>query len=514
MKNIKFVFLAGWIIAGLIGCAAPDAGDDAGEEAPPKPPPPWVVASTEQPRGLISNQPGATVDYVLFSQLTAGMSYLVDREGRAVHTWTHDKAGSALYLTDEGHLYRLARIAEPPNFKAGGVSGYVQELGWDSELLWEWKMADEQKISHHDIEPLPNGNLLVVGWELITAEEAKAAGRRPELVPDQGLWADWIVEIEPQRPDGARIVWEWHAWDHLIQNHDPEAPNYGDPAAHPHRLDVNADGEQPEVDQEELEQLQALGYVPDDATEEDIQSDFLHANSVDYHPELDQIAISMPEIGELWIIDHSTTTEEARGSTGGRYGRGGDILYRWGNPKAYGRGTKADQQLFYQHQVQWIPPGFERAGNLTMFNNGGGRPGGEEWSSVLEIEPPLEADGSYRLADVATEPFGPAEPAWIWEDRKLFSPFISGAHRLASGNTLICFGPQGRFLEVNPAGEIVWRYRSPYHGEVPGWNPPGTEDFPYAAFRVTNIPADHAGLTGRDLEPMDPQPPVYQPPEN
>jgi hypothetical protein len=514
MKHaLKFVCLLSSIAAGTVGCNAPEPGDGTGAAAPPQgPPPPWILESRAQPRGVVGNQPGATVDFVLFSQLTSDTTYLIDRDGRAVHTWTHDKAGAALYLTDEGHIYRLARVTEPPNFKAGGVSGLVQQLDWDGELLWEWKMADERQISHHDIELLPNGNVLVIGWELITAEDARAAGRRADLVPDQGLWADWIVEVEPRRPDGARVVWEWHVWDHLVQSHDPAAPNHGDPAAHPRRLDVNADADKPEVDEEEVEQLKALGYVPDDATEEDIQSDFLHVNSVDYHPELDQIAISVPEIGELWILDHSTTTEEARGSSGGRSGHGGDILYRWGNPRAYGRGTKADQQLFYQHQVQWIPPGFDRAGNLTLFNNGGGRPDGE-WSSVLEIEPPLEADGSYRLGDDPAEAFGPAAPVWSWQDHVVFSPFISGAHRLASGNTLVCAGPQGRLFEVTPAGEIVWDYRNPYHGDVPGWNPPGTEDFPYGVYRATNVPADHPGLQRRELRPLEPQPAVYEPPE-
>jgi hypothetical protein len=37
----------------------------------------------------------------------------------------------------------------------------------------------------------------------------------------------------------------------------------------------------------------------------------------------------------LWVIDHQTTTAQAASHTGGRYNKGGDLLYRWGNPQTY-----------------------------------------------------------------------------------------------------------------------------------------------------------------------------------
>ena len=66
-------------------------------------------------------------------------------------------------------------------------------------------------------------------------------------------------------------------------------------------------------------------------------------NSVAYHPELDQIVLSVLGFSEIWIIDHGTTTAEAAGHTGGRSGKGGDLLYRWGNPRAYRAGSAVDQ---------------------------------------------------------------------------------------------------------------------------------------------------------------------------
>ena len=188
-------------------------------------------------------------------------------------------------------------------------------------------------------------------------EQARQAGRRPELLPEAGIWPDMILEIEPTRPKGARVIWEWHMWDHLIQDYDPEAENHGDPAARPWRININGDGKLQEIDPAELERLKALGYVPDDADAEDLNSDLLHTNAVAYNAELDQIVVSTPRFNEIWIIDHSTTTQQAAGSSGGRGGRGGDLLYRWGNPRTYGRGAETDQKLFSQHDVRWVRGG-------------------------------------------------------------------------------------------------------------------------------------------------------------
>lgn len=507
------------LTVGLIACGGRDpapgsasAEPDAGSGAPAGPPPAWVVAAMAQPRGLLLHEAGTAPGYLIVAPLKTGDIYLVDRDGRAVHSWRRVEAGIADQLLADGSILRGALMADPPNFKAGGVAGVIERISWDGDLMWRWTMASRERILHHDMEPLPNGNVLLIAWELKTLEQAVAAGRKAELVPEQGLWSEWLLEVEPVGKDDARIVWEWHLWDHLVQDHDSALANYGDPAAFPGRLDINADVIQAVNDEEELARLKALGYIPQDATQADLQSDFLHMNSVDYHAGLDQIAVSLPSISELWILDHSTTTVQAKGSAGGRSGKGGEILYRWGNPRMMKRGSDAAPQLFQQHQVEWIPAGFPGAGHLTVFNNGALRPNGQ-YSSVLEIETPVAADGRYPLP--ATGPWPPANPKWSYTapDREsFFAPFISGTQRLPNGNTLICAGPQGHVFEVTPDGKTVWDYRNPYGGRAPGWMPEEAELLPYPLFRARWISPDHPGLARRDLRPLDPQPEVFQPP--
>ena len=300
--------------------------------------------------------------------------------------------------------------------------------------------------------------MLVLAWERFLASAAVAAGRDPALIDDGELWATCILEVEPRRPSGGSIVWEWHLWDHLIQDLDPLRANYGDVAAHPELVDLNfAQG----------------GH-----------KDWTHGNAVDFSADLDQIALSIHNFGELWIIDHSTTTAEAAGHGGGDQGRGGDLLYRWGNPRAWRAGDASDQQLFGQHDVQWISAGLSGAGNMLIYNNGMGRPDGE-YSSILEIAAPVGADGSYALTAGG---YGPMAPAWEYvadPPESFYSHHISGVQRLESGNTLICCGADGWFFEVTPAGQIVWEYMNPHADSAAVGN---------SVFRATRYEADYPGL--------------------
>ncbi len=79
----------------------------------------------------------------------------------------------------------------------------------------------------------------MIAWEYKTRDEAIAAGRNPENVNIFGMWPGHIIEVEPTFPEGGNIVWEWHVWDHLIQDYDPLKQNYGNVGNHPELVDIN-----------------------------------------------------------------------------------------------------------------------------------------------------------------------------------------------------------------------------------------------------------------------------------
>ena len=485
-------------------------------DRPPPPDPTLIMSAAEAdasvPRRVLVRTDEAHDGYTLFAPLNGEKVYLVDLYGEIVHEWATDSApGASFYLLDDGTLLRCGREDEDPEFRGGGIGGRVQKLAADGSVIWQYGLATDTNQQHHDVEPLPNGNILVITWERISREDAIALGRDPEHVGAAGLWPDAIFEVKPTPPEGGVVVWKWRAWDHLIQDSDPELAGFGSVPDHPELIDINADHrdvppmtEAQKREQEAMEkQLRRLGYIGGAAEDADADADegrdrarldrsgdWLHTNSVAYHPELDLIAMSTPRLNEVWVIDHSTTTEEAESHRGGRWNKGGDLLWRWGNPRTYGAGAEADQQLFAQHDATWVT-GANGEPRLLVFNNGGKRPDGK-YSSVDELVLPFDPDGGFSRE--ASQPFGPSAPDWTFADPDaFFSAFISGAQRLANGNTLICSGAPGRLFEVTREGNIVWDFRNPYGGEVDPPEHAGRAP-PLALFRGTRLSRDHPGV--------------------
>ncbi len=190
-------------------------------------------------RGLIQLPMGCLVDIFLFAKTNSASVYLINRKGELVHEWKGNYPILNAYLQNDGSILVNAVDPDFPEYAGGGESGRLQKISWDSKILWDFEYANEKELNHHDFTVLPNGNILTIAWEGRTAEEVAAAGRKPNMIPKAGLLPDKIVEIEPVGKRWGKVVWEWHIWDHLIQNYDIKKPNYGNPAEHPELLDFN-----------------------------------------------------------------------------------------------------------------------------------------------------------------------------------------------------------------------------------------------------------------------------------
>ena len=439
---------------------------------------------------FLNNAAKVSPGYTLVPPLHSGYTYLIDNNGQVVNSWFagNSEPGRMAYLLPNGHLLRSISVTGNGLATGGGDGGRIEEYDWQGNRVWQYEYASSTYSLHHDLKYLPNGNVIALLVETKTAAEMAAAGFRPNMLQNGSggvLLPDAVVEIQPTRPTGGQIVWEWHVWDHLVQNYDQTKSNYGTPSAHPELIDPNA------------------------AYPRQIPAFWNHMNGIDYNADLDQIMLSVRGNSEAWIIDHSTTKAEAAGHTGGKHGKGGDLLYRWGNPLMYGAGTGANEMLYQQHDTQWIAKGRPGAGNILVFNNGVGRPGGDS-STVDEAVSPVDSSGNYPLTTGSA--YLPKQLVWTYAGKgteQYFDGDISGAERMINGNTLICFGTHGLLEEVTPAGEIVWKYISSVvqegpltQGQTSGLDPKG--EGMNSVFKVRKYAPDYAGLVGQDLTPRGP----------
>lgn len=351
-------------------------------------------------------------NYILVNDASAHRVYLMDKKADLVHEWplNDKKLGFDAFLMDNGKLLIMFK-AEDPKIKLGGFGGKLQLLNKDGSQEWNFDYSSEDYIMHHDAEMLPNGNVIIQIWKRQTAEEAQMAGSDLEI----DLFPDGIIEVNPSTNE---IVWEWNIWEHLVQEHDDSKNNFGVVADNPQLIDLN--------------------YVDSE------NGSRTHANGIEYDETNDLIYLSVNFYSEVWVIDHSTTTEEAASHTGGNSGKGGDLIYRFGNPEAYGN-TKGERLFDHNHFPNLLDG--TNLGNIFVFSNGFTI--GQSTAYELKLPNPLNL-----------QPNTDNEPTVIWSftDKILFSPKISGVVLLPNDNKLITEGDAG-FWEVTEKGEVVWRFR-------------------------------------------------------
>ena len=364
-------------------------------------------------------------DYTLYSAKGGTTAYLIDTmdSPNTFHTWNFSsayKSGYSCYLLPGGFLLRS--VTKTGNYFSGGpITGEVQKVDWNGNVVWDYIYSTNDYCTHHDIKPMPNGNVLLIAYERKSMTEVADAGANNTSIE---MWPDKIVEVQPVGTNSGNIVWEWHAWDHMCQNANPAKANYVTSiSAHPELLNIN--------------NMQA--------------KDWLHVNGVDYNAQLDQIVISSHMWSELFVIDHSTTTAEAASHSGGNSGKGGDILYRWGNPQNYGAGTSANKILNIVHDAHWVPQGCPKAGYLVGFNNLG-QTSPSQKSCVDLVNPPVNGY-NYTLSGSA---YSPATYDW----RLVGLGYTSnegGCQQLPNGNMLVTIALSGLIYEVDSNKTVLWQ---------------------------------------------------------
>jgi hypothetical protein len=394
--------------------------------------------------GINYNSEDAYNGFTLCTAENLGSTFLLDNCGEIVNRWSNTFPRHYCRLTNEGNLLYIS-------------GGKIIEKDWNNNLLQSITINTNDLILDYEVMKMENGNYLAVARKIVGSSYFDQIGWSPGTPkPDR---VDGVIEIAPN----GNVVWEWNIGDHTIQDKIPSAPNFGNIKDHPELVDVNA------------------------ISDFDWQfGESFMINGMDYNPDLDQIVVSVRKVSEVMIIDHSTTTAEAKGSTGGKYGKGGDFLYRWGNPQNYKQGTEANRTLYYQHNPNWVKYGPHK-GKIIMYNNGLNRnPGAPSYSSVHIIDTPVESDGSYTLP--VNAPFQPSN-ADVTIDRPttgtdFYSGYTSGAQVLPNGNIYITVGFPSDFLEVKVDGTPVWKY---------------TLDFSTYIFRSEKYPNDFPGFAGRDM---------------
>ncbi|MCM4156598.1 aryl-sulfate sulfotransferase [Gramella sp. AN32] len=428
MRKLKFIFLFSLLISSCekddyhtlpeepeqVGIPEETPGqtevpDESGEENSVKEDPVSKI--------LIYNEALIEDSYVLINNAASNRVYLIEKNnGKIIFEWDLPSGiGNDAELLPNGNLL-VALTDDDPAYTFGGFGGRMAIIDPQGEIVWDFKYSDEFSLSHHDLEILPNGNIIFIAWEKKTGDDLKEVGFTGD---DEQVYAEKILEINPNLNE---IVWEWNVWDHLIQDRDTTSQNFGVISERPMKVNINYE---------------------DALKDGDYKGDIFHANALEYDEENNLIYLSVNYFSEVWVIDHSTTTAEASSSKGGNYDKGGDLVYRFGNPEAYN--GSGERLFFHNHNPNLVAGG----NSLLVYSNG--IPSVDPHSTVYELKIPeifnLETAGTNEL-----------EILWSFSDPDLFSAKVSGAYRLANGNTLITQGTFG-FWEVTNTKEVVWKYK-------------------------------------------------------
>ena len=150
---------------------------------------------------LIPSSSKAAEPYPGYTFFAMGKTaYLYNIDKKIVHQWEVSEGSiqtTPYLLVDGSALFPLNKGGF--TFRPGGAhpSGTFQRIGWNGELLWDFSFYGDNFTPSYDIEPMPNGNVLI------------PAGVKERSMPGK------VFEIMPVGKTGGEVVWECNVSEKL-----------------------------------------------------------------------------------------------------------------------------------------------------------------------------------------------------------------------------------------------------------------------------------------------------------
>jgi hypothetical protein len=372
------------------------------------------------PVGVTRYVRGAAFDGLnLFALTSRSEAWLVDMEGKRLHSWASDRGQPLIgeELQYFFHGWQDVAVDGEGALYAVVSRDRILKLDAESRLVWEVPLR-----AHHDLSLGADGSVYTLTDELRMAEDG---GGRRRLVFDSDL----------VRIDGQGIVrWRISLLDVLLAD-GAIAPRLRAEIAR-RFAELDARGLQvslallaardPRVTRRFAELERALGGRPPAQPDREIiallravpgsPSNVLHANAIRV---LDRAVPGLGQAGDLLVsvreLDLVAVVDPVR------------RRLRW----SWGPGV-----LDAQHD-----PSVTAGGELLVFDN---RP----------------KSGASRVVRMA-----PSSGRIVWSHGGFFTRTRGGAQALPNGNVLVVESERGRAFEVTRAGDLVWEYYVPDKAE-------------------------------------------------
>jgi hypothetical protein len=385
------------------------------------------------PTGTTIYEPArAWSGFTVLSPLATEAAIVIDMNGNVVKRWEgfNSSAGGPARIFPGGVILGAAG-ANPPRQE----SIELVQRDFDNKLLWRFdqneriETRDGKMLSalrqHHDWQRAdfpagyysPESNPRNSGSNTLILTHTNRI--QPKVSPKAMLEDDHLIEISPE----GKVIWEWVASDHIEE----------------FQLDKDA--------------RDAIASAPGNNAARGA-FDWLHVNSATYVGPNHWF-----DSGEKRFAPENVIISSRQASILAIIGRDGSLVWQLGPDFSASPELRAIGQIIGQHNAHLIPKGLPGAGNLMVFDNGGASVYGKPSAFAPEGQN-LFARPASRVLEI--DPMT-LKLVWSYTSPTFFATNISGAQRLANGNTLITEGPDGRLFEVTREGAIVWEYVFPLY---------------------------------------------------